>query len=122
MSLRGCFPMPPVRMPQHRNQLVVGYLTRQRPRRSKKRVGNNSINAPSILATREIQMILDDRRQTERMLDNLAIHIQHIQSAIGPIAKLGWAETKCRLTARIRFFASARSAVSVMPSFRSTFR
>ena len=88
--------MPAVWMVQSRNQLGTSRLAKRWNSRLNKNIGDDAVNPAPIIATVEVDVLLDSLRQRPRVLNHFAIHVSDVQRTIRADLHLHWAEPVIR--------------------------
>ena len=75
-------PMPAVRVIERLNQLGHSRLAKPRQLRLNKHSGHNPVNPATVVATVEVDVLLDAVRKRPRVLDHFAVHIGNVKRAV----------------------------------------
>ena len=71
---------------------AVVALSSSRQPRLLELLGHDAIDPPAVAAAGQVEVLLDHRRQAGRVLDHLAVHVEHVQRAVGRVGELRRAE------------------------------
>src|SRR5262245_26342438 len=99
--------MPAVGVSERGDELAGGGGAEFGKRRLLEAVGDDAVESTAVAAASEIEVLLDDGRQAVGVLDDLAVHVEDVERAVGGVGELDGTEPDVAGGDEFGFFVDA---------------